>query len=353
MRNSIRFILIALLAIGLVKPLVAQRAGSFEFSGSVGAMYLDGSFAKFFERQGFANNDNRFIPAAGVRVGYNIDNHWGFGVGVVGARETHTDGKFPYIVTNGAKYLTPSANVTYTANLNARFSPFITGGTQFTRITGHGQVTHPTWGTNLGLGVRAKLGEYTALRIEAGMAAEHYAELSRRKTAYNSTALIGLSVFTHGRKVPAPVQLPARVDTLWRTPACNCPKPPAPAPPPPPPIVLKDTLVLEGVNFEFNQSVLTADAKEILNRVAAELWKAEWSNTRWEIAGHTSSIGSKEYNQALSQRRAESVKAYLATRGVAASRLVAKGYGETQPKYPEVAEGDNWKNRRVELRRIH
>ena len=59
-----------------------------------------------------------------------------------------------------------------------------------------------------------------------------------------------------------------------------------------------------------------------------------------------------EYNMALSQRRAESVRAYLVSRGVPDWRLVPRGYGETNPKYPNDSEGRNWRNRRVELRRI-
>ena len=83
-----------------------------------------------------------------------------------------------------------------------------------------------------------------------------------------------------------------------------------------------------------------------------ELLKPEWVKSRWEIAGHTSSIGTEDYNMALSQRRAEAVRAYLVSQGVADNRLTPKGYGETQPKYPNDNEGRNWRNRRVELRRI-
>jgi outer membrane protein OmpA-like peptidoglycan-associated protein len=55
---------------------------------------------------------------------------------------------------------------------------------------------------------------------------------------------------------------------------------------------------------------------------------------------------------ALSQRRAEAVRAYLVSQGVQNTRIVARGYGETQPIYPNDQEGRAWQNRRVELRRM-
>jgi outer membrane protein OmpA-like peptidoglycan-associated protein len=309
-------------------------------------MYLDNAFLGFLGNHGFANKENpsRFVPAAAVRLGYNFSNHWGFSVGAAGGRDVK------FLNDDGVRYLTPFAAITYTANINARFSPFITGGTQFTRVTnGQGRVTHPTWGAHAGLGVRSMLSPNVALRLEGRMAAEHYAELPGSKTAYNSILTLGLSYFTGGHKQCscAPAAPPrtverVRVDTLWRT---------RPAPPPPAPVVIRDTLVLEGVNFEFDSAVLTPVSKEILNRVASSLSRSEYSVTRWEVAGHTSRVGSDAWNQSLSQRRAVAVRVYLVSRGVSDSRLVAKGYGESNPKYPESADGDDPRNRRVELRR--
>lgn len=322
----------------LAQPVAAQRVRSWELSAGAGAAYTDGALASFLGSNGFTTSGSkpsRFMPAAAVRLGYNVTESFGFSIGTAGA------------MGSGVRYLTPFAAATYTANLNARFSPFLTGGTQFTRITGNGRKVHPTWGAHLGVGIRSMIDSKVALRLEGRMALEHYADLPGAKSAYNSILTLGLSYFTAGRGAPmavasCPVCALARVDTVWRTP------PPAPAPP----IVLRDTLVLEGINFAFDSSALTAESYAILDRVAQALLAPEWANTRWQIAGHTSGLGTHEYNMALSQRRAESVRAYLVSQGVPNNRLTPVGFGEANPMYPNDNEGRNWRNRRVELRRM-
>ena len=73
-------------------------------------------------------------------------------------------------------------------------------------------------------------------------------------------------------------------------------------------------------------------------------------NLRLELAGHTDSIGNPANNQALSQKRAESVYAYLTGKGIAANRLKAVGYGDTQPVESNDTEEGRKKNRRTEAR---
>jgi outer membrane protein OmpA-like peptidoglycan-associated protein len=68
-----------------------------------------------------------------------------------------------------------------------------------------------------------------------------------------------------------------------------------------------------------------------------------------EVAGHTDSRGSDAYNIKLSQRRAEAVRDYLISKGIAADRLSAKGYGESQPVADNATDEGRFKNRRVEL----
>ena len=71
---------------------------------------------------------------------------------------------------------------------------------------------------------------------------------------------------------------------------------------------------------------------------------------RIEVAGHTCDIGSAEYNQGLSERRAQSVYNFLVNEGeIDSDRLVVRGYGEDRPKVPNTSRENRQQNRRVEL----
>ena len=89
------------------------------------------------------------------------------------------------------------------------------------------------------------------------------------------------------------------------------------------------TLVLHGVNFEFDEATLTRNATSLLDQVVFALEEAP--QIRVEIGGHTDARGSDAYNQELSERRAQSVVGYLIGQGIAAERLEAVGYGEVAP----------------------
>jgi OOP family OmpA-OmpF porin len=106
-------------------------------------------------------------------------------------------------------------------------------------------------------------------------------------------------------------------------------------------------VIVRAVDFEFNLSQLTAPSQRTLDEVASALLTQP--ELQVEIQGHTDSIGSVAYNQNLSQRRAEAVKAYLISKGVSASNLTAKGYGKAKPIVSnDTAEG-RAQNRRVEF----
>ena len=72
-----------------------------------------------------------------------------------------------------------------------------------------------------------------------------------------------------------------------------------------------------------------------------------------EVSGHTDNTGASATNLRLSQARADAVRAYLATKGVAPERMVAKGYGPAQPIAPNTTSAGRAQNRRVELRRTN
>ena len=107
------------------------------------------------------------------------------------------------------------------------------------------------------------------------------------------------------------------------------------------------TLVLEGVNFDFDKAVIRPQDYAKLDQDVDAL-KA-WGDVDVEVAGHTCSIGTEEYNLGLSQRRAEAVRNYLVSKGVSADRLTARGYGESRPVASNATREGRAQNRRVEL----
>lgn len=101
------------------------------------------------------------------------------------------------------------------------------------------------------------------------------------------------------------------------------------------------------VNFDFDSSNLTSVAKTNLNKLAEVLKNNP--DTNINIYGHTDSRGTDEYNQSLSERRANSVVSYLVSLGLAKSRLYAMGVGEREPVADNNTEAGRAKNRRVEF----
>jgi len=89
-------------------------------------------------------------------------------------------------------------------------------------------------------------------------------------------------------------------------------------------------VLIENIFYDFNKATLRPESQKALNELVQLL--NENPNITIELSAHTDCRGSDAYNEQLSQRRAESVVAYLITHGIAADRLTPKGYGESNPK---------------------
>jgi len=104
---------------------------------------------------------------------------------------------------------------------------------------------------------------------------------------------------------------------------------------------------VSDVLFDTGQHTLKPGAREKLARVAGIL--ASHPDLRLEVDGHTDSVGDDAYNQALSERRSQSVRAYLVQQGIQPDAIVAVGFGEAQPVASNDIAAGRQQNRRVEL----
>jgi OOP family OmpA-OmpF porin len=146
---------------------------------------------------------------------------------------------------------------------------------------------------------------------------------------------------------PKPAAAPAPTPAPAPAPAPQPVQQVKPAEAPKPKPVAEKVTFASDVLFDFDKSVVKPDGKAKLDDLAS---KVRGVNLEVVIAiGHADSIGSDAYNQKLSVRRAESVKAYLVSKGIEANRIYTEGKGEKQPVADNRTREGRAKNRRVEI----
>ncbi len=209
------------------------------------------------------------------------------------------------------------------------------------RNAGRGNQTEKGAAGKVGLGLEYKFSEALAMRAEY--------ERTRLDDSIRTKANVDLMslglVYKLGRPVAAPVVYtpPPAPEPVAEAPA---PAPmPAPAPAPAPvPTSEKVSFAAEAL-FDFNKSAVKPEGKAALDDL---LNKLQGMNTEVMVTvGHTDSVGSDKYNQKLSIKRAEAVKAYIVSKGVDASRVYTEGKGESQPIADNKTAAGRAKNRRV------
>lgn len=118
-------------------------------------------------------------------------------------------------------------------------------------------------------------------------------------------------------------------------------------PPPPKPVTERR---FDDVLFDFDRSELTVNGRAILDEAARVVNDGSYRSLSINVAGHTDGKGSDGYNQALSERRATTVKRYLVSKGVDAARIRTFAFGESKPVASNETDAGRAKNRRAEVR---
>jgi len=183
---------------------------------------------------------------------------------------------------------------------------------------------------------------------------------------YNSTAgLSGNLCYRTGYWTPAMAIVECDPDLVPKPPppppppAPAPPPPPAPAPapaPPPPPAVQKITLASKAL-FDFDKAVLKPEGKAAIDSEIISKLNQVQKLELVLVTGHTDPIGTQQYNQKLSERRADAVRDYLVSKGVPKDKIETLGMGKTQPVPGVVCKQKNMKeliacyapDRRVEV----
>ncbi|HUW28877.1 MAG TPA: OmpA family protein [Sulfuriferula sp.] len=277
-----------------------------------------------------------------------IDNDFGFGLGVGKAISQSWNLELnsnyaEYNIHNSSGSLKNTGlgvDALYFFNRNPEFSPYAlvgAGGVQ-TRAPG---ISETNWAANAGLGAMKWINDI-AIR---GDVRYRYIDGVGGINPGDWIATAGLVIPLGAKPVP-PAPQPAPAPEPMPAPAAA----PEPAPQPEPAIerpAPQTKIILEGTNFDFDKATLRPAGKAKLDENVKTLMA--YPDINVEIAGYTDSIGTAKYNMGLSKRRAETVKKYMESKGVAASRMTTKGFGEAKPIASNKTAAGRAENRRVEI----
>ena len=343
MRNLNTFVLGAVVALSIPASLSAQRKGALEVGGF-------GRFTKFADTLQIGNG-----MGGGGRAGVFILRNLSIEMDVSYAEADVT--KLPFLVDRGqildkVSHTLWSYRLLYNAPLSERVKLLVGGGYGYDAF-GRERAVAPRGGGPQGLvGLRFLINDKVSLRVEGTgqytVPGDEKTLPTPRDTHLDLGAQAGLSLsfFTRDpkpriqydtttitRTVRDTVYQP-RIDTLRIAPATAT-------------AVAGKPIVIGAINFAFNKSDITPEAKKILDVIAASLTESVNSSRTIDVTGNTDAIGSEGYNQKLGQDRADQAKAYLVSKGVAESRVNARTAGEGDPLAPNSSDNGRATNRRV------
>jgi formylglycine-generating enzyme required for sulfatase activity len=205
--------------------------------------------------------------------------------------------------------------------------------------------------------------KFAKAKIRRGGSWAHYPEYCR--SAYRSwfdpedtNPEMGFrAAITKLEKIAAPPPKPVEIIPEPLPVQAKIPDKPKPKPKPKPkidpepipmpgPAEITRCIVIRDISFDYNSSRIKNEMAALLERGVEILKKYDG---KIELHGHTCSMGSKSYNMELGLKRAESVKAFLVSKGISAGRISVKSFGEDAPKYTNQTEAGRSLNRRVEI----
>lgn len=337
MRKLHSFMFGAMLTVALPATVFAQRQGAIEIGGF-------GRVSKFADTLKLDTG-----LGVGGRVGIYAFKNW-----LVEMELSYADldvnaprtGQAARDTLNSVSHALWSYRLTYNHPVSDRLKLLAGAGYGYDAY-GRARTVAPRGGGPQGLlGMRFIINNRLSARVEGTgtyiMPADADAQPVGRATGLNLGAQAGLSMsfFTEGPKPPRTVTDTVRMtmrDTIY-VPRIDTLRLTGPSPRP---------VVIGAVNFAFNKSDLSNEAKTILDAIAASLVDPSNSARTITVTGNTDAIGSERFNSTLGQSRADQAKAYLVSKGVAESRVVARTQGEKDPIAPNTTTDGRASNRRV------
>jgi len=367
---------LALAAAGLcIQPLTATAAqGDWLFRGGVGVVDPKSNNLTL-------PDDSRIDVDSGVsatvELTYMLADHWG--LELLAAWPFTHDVNLDGSKVAEVKHLPPTLSLQYHFNPDGRFRPYIGAGLNYTMfmeeetsgaLAGSGLKLDDSWGPAAQIGADLGLGDnwflnlaarYIDIDTDAKLGNVALGEVQIDPLVYQ--AQVG---YRFGRAAPVAVAAPVAAPVVAAA--------VAPPPPPPPPADSDGDGVVDSsdqcpdtpkgdrvgsqgcsceltrqVQFAVNSAELTAEGRATLNDVAENLTRLKFMSGT--VTGHTDSSGADDYNQKLSERRAQTVASYLEGKGIAVGRLAASGAGESQPIADNKTKEGRAQNRRVVLKR--
>lgn len=290
----------------------------------------------------------------GIRLGKQLSDRWDLQLGLTHSRADEDSGRY-----SGGHYKQTLLGIDALYMFSRdRFRPFLLAGVGVANNNIHynGAGLNPdsdgnrnSWMANVGVGAQYDFTDRLGLQADVRQVwsrAKANGGLfgsDRHETVGNTYLNVGL-IFRFGgpEKVAAAEPAPQPVAEPTPPPEEPTPPPPAPAPEPekkpePPPAVgpqepaFAKVAIQAEVLFDFDKAIVKQEGKRILDSEVVQKMKDNPQVELLLITGHADRIGAEQYNQKLSERRAESVKQYLVSQGIEASRLHTVGKGETEP----------------------